>query len=101
MCLLGNSVGDSTGAIIQAFEQNEKITTLLGVHEGATQLDLRKKSVDHDLVRLLAAELRVERNASTLVDLDISMNDIGLDGAKALAAVRVLGTAKAIAYVRW
>ena len=65
--VLSNPIGAGADALVDAFEQNDKVRTLLGIGKGIEALDLRNKDVDPGQVKVLGAELRLGRNAAALI----------------------------------
>ena len=63
-------------ALVEAFEQNDKVQTLLGIDEGTAVLDLSREEVEPDLLKILGAELRLARNTAALTSLSLSGNAI-------------------------
>eukprot|EP01047_Picozoa_sp_COSAG01_P042757 COSAG01_NODE_3752_length_5730_cov_10.372580_1_plen_1826_part_01 len=86
--VLSNPIGaDGADALIEVFEHNTNIRTLLGIEEGVTELNLSKKNVDSGQAKILAAELKASRAVAAINEVNVSLNPIGFEGAKALAAV--------------
>eukprot|EP01047_Picozoa_sp_COSAG01_P056141 COSAG01_NODE_6332_length_3731_cov_7.563051_1_plen_1055_part_00 len=74
-------------ALIEVFEQNTNLRTLLGIEEGVTELSLSEKNVDPGQAKILAAELKASRAATAVNEVNVSQNSIGVEGGKALANV--------------
>jgi hypothetical protein len=86
--ILSNPIGaEGATALIDVYEKNPKLLTLLGIEEGVTEVNFMKKKVDVGQCMVLAAELRAGRVTAATVEVNVSLNDIGVDGAKALAHV--------------
>eukprot|EP01047_Picozoa_sp_COSAG01_P011914 COSAG01_NODE_527_length_15894_cov_55.365622_1_plen_476_part_10 len=84
--VLSNPIGtDGADALIQVFEQNTKLRTLLGIEEGVNELNLSEKNVDPGQAKILAAELKASR--AVVNEVNVSQNRIGIEGGKALANV--------------
>eukprot|EP01047_Picozoa_sp_COSAG01_P057394 COSAG01_NODE_6630_length_3570_cov_14.233938_1_plen_901_part_10 len=70
--VLSNPISaDGADALLQAFEQNTNLRTLLGIEEGVTELNLSKKNVDPGQAKILAAELKFSRATAALTSLTI------------------------------
>ena len=82
--LLGNGIGDGAAAIIAAAEQNGKIKTLCGIKPDQTEARFVSWGLKPADAQLLAFDLKF---SSPLTDLNLQSNKIGVEGAKALAAV--------------
>eukprot|EP01047_Picozoa_sp_COSAG01_P022104 COSAG01_NODE_1303_length_10815_cov_14.897938_8_plen_1330_part_00 len=75
--VLSNPIGtDGADALIQVFNQNTNLRTLLGIEEGVTELNLSKKNVDPGQAKILAAELKASRAVAALASLTLSGNKI-------------------------
>eukprot|EP01047_Picozoa_sp_COSAG01_P045450 COSAG01_NODE_4186_length_5260_cov_5.388684_3_plen_1312_part_00 len=78
--VLSNPIGtDGADALIQVFEQNTKLRTLLGIEEGVNELNLSEKNVDPGQAKILAAELKASR--ATAVLKEIALDGCPLTGA--------------------
>ena len=83
--------------MIDVYEKNENLRTLLGIEEGFTELNLAKKEVDFSQAMVLAKELQTGRATISLTLLGIGANPIGADGANALLeTVKLSTTLKAL-----
>ena len=82
--LLKNDIGDGAAAVIAAAEQNGKIKTLCGIKPDQTKADFSHESLKPADAQLLAFDLKF---SSALTDLNLQYNNIGKEGAAALAAV--------------
>ena len=82
--LLGNNIGDGAAAVIAAAEQNGKIKTLCGIKPDQTEANFSTRGLKSVDAQLLAFDLKF---SSPLVSLNLWGNDIGKEGAEALAAV--------------
>eukprot|EP01047_Picozoa_sp_COSAG01_P038899 COSAG01_NODE_3183_length_6447_cov_3.930687_1_plen_407_part_00 len=88
--VLSNPIGaDGADALIEAFNQNSNLRTLLGIEEGVTELNLCNKEVAPGQAKILAAELQASRAVAALTSLAVGSNPIGdeamvqlLDGLK-------------------
>jgi Ran GTPase-activating protein (RanGAP) involved in mRNA processing and transport len=75
--VLSNPIGaDGADALIQVFNQNTKLRTLLGIEEGVTELNLSKKNVDPGQAKILAAELKASRAVAAVKKVALSNNFI-------------------------
>eukprot|EP01047_Picozoa_sp_COSAG01_P060496 COSAG01_NODE_7422_length_3214_cov_3.664526_1_plen_835_part_10 len=73
--VLSNPIGaDGADALIEVFNQNTKLRTLLGIEEGVTELNLSKKSVDPGQAKILAAELKASRAVAVVKKVVLSHN---------------------------
>jgi hypothetical protein len=75
--VLSNPIGDGAGALVEAFEQNDRIQTLLGLEEGIEALDLRHRKLDPGQAKLLAAEIRHGRFTATVTSINCLSNPLG------------------------
>ena len=82
--LLGNDIGEAAADIVRAAEQHGKIQTLCGIKPDQKEANLSGQSLKAADAALLAYDIKV--NAS-LTNLNLELNGIGVEGAKALAAV--------------
>ena len=82
--LLRNDIGDGAAAVIAAAEQNGKIKTLCGIKPDQTEANYRQWGLKPADAQLLAFDLKF---SSPLTTLDLGRNNIGVEGAKALADV--------------
>eukprot|EP01046_Picozoa_sp_COSAG06_P019128 COSAG06_NODE_1353_length_9753_cov_4.072405_1_plen_2318_part_10 len=93
--VLSNPIGDGASHLIEAFEQNDKIQTLLGLDQGVNNFHGRLESGQ---VKVLAAEIRHSRVAKQLAALDLSgysplfRERISKDGVNELAKAIFAGT---------
>eukprot|EP01047_Picozoa_sp_COSAG01_P023359 COSAG01_NODE_1411_length_10408_cov_6.595402_3_plen_1024_part_00 len=75
--VLSNPIGtDGADALIDVFEQNTNVRTLLGIEEGVTELNLSEKNVDPGQAKILATELKASRAAAVLASLTVSGNPL-------------------------
>eukprot|EP01047_Picozoa_sp_COSAG01_P050995 COSAG01_NODE_5210_length_4407_cov_569.201021_1_plen_1354_part_01 len=88
--VLSNPIGaDGADALIEVFEQNTKLRTLLGIEEGVTELNLSEKSVDPGQAKILAAELKACRAGAVITSINCLANKFGDEGlATLLEAVK-------------
>jgi hypothetical protein len=79
--VLSNPIGaDGADALIQVFNENAKLRTLLGIEEGVTELNLSKNNVDPGQAKILAAELKASRAVAEVKSLALCETSIiGLD----------------------
>ena len=71
--MLSNPIGiDGADALIEVFEQNTNLRTLLGIEEGITEVNLSKKNVDPGQAKILASEMKAGRAAASIASLKIS-----------------------------
>ena len=82
--LLRNDIGEAAADIVRAAEQHGKIQTLCGIKPDQEKADFSSQSLKAADAVLLAYDLKVN---ATLTDLNLQQNDIGDEGAKAIAAV--------------
>ena len=82
--LLKNDIGDGAAAIIAAAEQNGKIKALCGIKPDQTEAKFPGWGLKAADAQLLAFDLKF---SSPLTSLNLYYNDIGKEGAAALAAV--------------
>ena len=83
--ILGNNIGDEqANNLIQLLDYSDKLTTLCGFTGTETELNLSNRNLSASCAILVANEVKVNR---ALIDLDISKNNLGSDGAKAFAEV--------------
>jgi hypothetical protein len=71
---------------VRAAEQHGKIQTLCGIKPDQEKADFRGQSLKPADAVLLAYDIKVN---APLTTLDIAVNSIGVEGAKAIAAVLV------------
>ena len=81
--LLKNDLGDGAAAIVAAAKQGGNIKTLCGIKEGQTEVDLRSNRLKAPDAVLLSFDLEFNR---ALTSLGLYNNEIGVGGAKAIAA---------------
>jgi Ran GTPase-activating protein (RanGAP) involved in mRNA processing and transport len=75
--VLSNSIGaDGADSLIEVFNQNTNLRTLLGIEEGVTEVNLSEKNVDPGQAKILAAELKASRAMAAVTDVDMSGNPI-------------------------
>ena len=82
--LLGNDIGEAAADIVRAAEQHGKIQTLCGIKPDQEKADLSYQSLKPADAVLLAYDIKVNAPLKTL---DLYGNEIGVEGAKAIAAV--------------
>ena len=82
--LLKNDLGDGAAAVIAAAEQNGKIKTLCGIKPDQTTAKFWHQDLKPADAQLLAFDLKF---SSPLKVLNLYYNEIGAEGAQALAAV--------------
>ena len=82
--LLRNAIGDGAAAVIAAAEQNGKIKTLCGIKPDQTEANFINQYLQAADAQLLAFDLKF---SSALKTLNLFGNNIGKEGAAALAAV--------------
>ena len=82
--LLKNDIGEAAADIVRAAEQHGKIQTLCGIKPDQKEADFSQNGLKAADAVLLAYDIKVN---APLTDLDISGNEIGVEGAKAIAAV--------------
>eukprot|EP01047_Picozoa_sp_COSAG01_P045753 COSAG01_NODE_4240_length_5212_cov_12.697242_4_plen_594_part_01 len=75
--VLSNPIGaDGADALIEAFNQNTNLRTLLGIEEGVTEVNLSEKNVDPGQAKILATELKASRAAAAVKKVVLSNNFI-------------------------
>ena len=82
--LLRNDIGEAAADIVRAAEQHGKIQTLCGIEPDQKEADFSHQNLKAADAVLLAYDIKVN---APLTDLNISYNEIGVEGAKAIAAV--------------
>ena len=82
--LLKNDIGGGAAAVIAAAEQNGKIKTLCGIKPDQAEAKFFNQNLKPADAQLLAFDLKF---SSSLTILNLSHNDIGVEGGKALAPV--------------
>ena len=71
--VLSNPIGvEGATALIDVYERNENLRTLLGIEEGATELNLAKKQVDPGQAMVLAKELQTGRVTTSIKAVNLS-----------------------------
>ena len=81
--LLKNHIGDGAAAVIAAAEQNGKIKTLCGIKPHQKEATFSRQKLKAADAVLLAYDIKVNTSLTTL---EISRNEIGVEGAQAIAA---------------
>jgi hypothetical protein len=79
ICLNGNHIGrEGARAMMQLFENQKTLRTVLGIEEGATHLDLCTTGlIDRGHVMLILAELKAQRAARDINIIDVrTLNDM-------------------------
>eukprot|EP01047_Picozoa_sp_COSAG01_P104103 COSAG01_NODE_33481_length_563_cov_1.168103_1_plen_104_part_10 len=75
--VLSNPIGaDGADALIEVFNQNTNLRTLLGIEEGVTELNLSNKNVDPGQAKILAAELKASRAVAVMKKVVLSQNKL-------------------------
>eukprot|EP01048_Picozoa_sp_COSAG05_P015084 COSAG05_NODE_1776_length_4111_cov_87.186174_2_plen_817_part_00 len=70
--VLSNPIGiDGADALIEVFEQNTNLRTLLGIEEGITEVNLSKKNVDPGQAKILASEMKAGRAVAAVNSLTV------------------------------
>ena len=82
--LLKNDIGEAAADIVRAAEQHGKIQTLCGIKPDQKVADFSSQSLKAADAVLLAYDIKVNAPLKTL---NLFRNQIGVEGAKALAAV--------------
>jgi hypothetical protein len=82
--LLKNDIGKAAADIVRVAEQHGKIQTLCGIKPDQKEASFFKQSLKAADAVLLAYDIKVNAPLKTL---NLYYNQIGVDGAKALAAV--------------
>ena len=82
--LLKNDIGEAAADIVRAAEQHGKIQTLCGIKPDQEKADFSEQSLKAADAVLLAYDIKVNAPLKTLILWD---NNIGVEGAKAIAAV--------------
>ena len=60
--VLSNPIGaEGAAALVDVYEKNPQLLTLLGIEEGVTEINFSEKKVDVGQCMVLAAELRAGR----------------------------------------
>ena len=81
--LLRNDIGEAAADIVRAAEQHGKIQTLCGIKPDQEKANFSKQSLKPTDAVLLAYDIKVNAPLKTLI---LWGNDIGVEGAKAIAA---------------
>ena len=75
--VLSNPIGvEGATALIDVYERNENLRTLLGIEEGVTELNLAKKQVDPGQAMVLAKEFQTGRATASLTKVVITGAEI-------------------------
>ena len=82
--LLQNNIGEASADIVRAAEQHGKIQTLCGIRPDQEKADFSRQRLKPADAVLLAYDIKVNAPLKTL---NLYGNKIGIEGAKALAAV--------------
>jgi hypothetical protein len=83
--VLSNPIGaDGVDALIEVYEQNTNLRTLLGIEEGVTELNLSEKNVDPGQAKILAAELNASRAAAAIENVNVSGCNVTQESAAQL-----------------
>ena len=82
--LLGNDISEAAADIVRAAEQHGKIQTLCGIKPDQKEASFQGWGLKPADAVLLAYDIKVN---APLTNLDIGGNWIGVEGAKAIAAV--------------
>eukprot|EP01048_Picozoa_sp_COSAG05_P003941 COSAG05_NODE_195_length_14550_cov_203.233686_2_plen_664_part_00 len=76
--VLSNPIGtDGADALIEVFEQNTNLRTLLGIEEGIAEVNLSKKNVDPGQAKILASEMKAGRAAAAVEQVALAQNKLG------------------------
>ena len=81
--LLSNDIGEAAAEVVRAAEQHGKIQTLCGIEPDQKEADFSKQYLKAADAVLLAYDIKVN---APLTTLNLHGNDIGDEGAKAIAA---------------
>jgi Ran GTPase-activating protein (RanGAP) involved in mRNA processing and transport len=82
--LLGNDIGEAAADIVRAAEQHGKIQTLCGIKPDQKEVSFENQRLKSADAVLLAYDIKFNAPLKTL---NLQSNEIGIEGAKALAAV--------------
>ena len=82
--LLGNDIGEASADVVSAAEQHGKIQTLCGIKPDQKDADFSQNGLKAADAVLLTYDIKVNASLNTL---SIERNEIGVEGAKAIAAV--------------
>ena len=80
--LLRNDIGEAAADIVRAAEQHGKIQTLCGIKPDQKEADFSHHGLKAADAVLLAYDIKVN---TPLTTLDLTHNQIGVEGAKAIA----------------
>ena len=89
--VFSNPIGDGADALIEIFEKNDKIQTLLGLEEGVQILDLSNKQMDPGQAKILAAEIRLRRFTAAVTKVDLRGNNFDSASKDALRSAAPQG----------
>ena len=81
--LLSNNIGEAAADVVRAAEQHGKIQTLCGIKPDQKEANFSDQNLKAADAVLLAYDIKVN---APLNKLDLTYNDIGVEGAKAIAA---------------
>ena len=81
--LLGNDIGEAAADVVRAAEQHGKIQTLCGIKPDQKEANCTQWGLKAADAVLLAYDIKVN---TPLTTLDLTNNQIGVEGAKAIAA---------------
>ena len=81
--LLRNDIGEAAADVVRAAEQHGKIQTLCGIKPDQKEADFSSQSLKAADAVLLVYDIKVNTPLNTL---DLEFNEIGVEGAKAIAA---------------
>ena len=81
--LLINDIGDAAAEVVRAAEQHGKIQTLCGIKPDQKEADFSNQRLEAADAVLLAYDIKVN---APLTTLHVGENEIGAEGAKAIAA---------------
>ena len=82
--LLRNDIGEAAADVVRAAEQHGKIQTLCGIEPDQTEADFAQWRLKAADAVLLAYDIKVNTPLTTL-NLNLKYNQIGVEGAKAIA----------------
>ena len=80
--LLWNDIGEAAADVVRAAKQHGKIQTLCGIKPDQKEADFSRKGLKAADAVLLAYDIKVN---APLTDLNIARNEIGKEGAIAIA----------------
>ena len=81
--LLRNDIGEAAADVVRAAEQHGKIQTLCGIKPDQKEADFSNQYLKAADAVLLAYDIKVN---APLKSLNLNRNEIGVEGAKAIAA---------------